>query len=147
MTDVAGPRAVIDTNVLISAALNAGGLPMRVVSHVVGSGALLVSDATLQELTSRLARPKFDRYLTADERSRFVEFARARAERVRVTASVSDSDDPDNNALLALALDGRADAFVTGDKRHLLPLHPWRGIPVVTPREFAERTGLARSGA
>ncbi len=32
------------------------------------------------------------------------------------------------------------DIIVTGDRAHLLPRKHFRGIPIVTPREFVERS-------
>jgi predicted nucleic acid-binding protein len=42
---------------------------------------------------------------------------------------------PKDDMVLALALGGRADVIVSGDK-DLLSLSPHRGIPILTPREF-----------
>ncbi len=137
------PRCVIDTNVVISAVLKPESLPARVVAYAFGEGALLVSDALLGELRTRLARPKFDRYVSAADREQLVALLARRGTRTAVTTVVTDSPDPDDNAVLALALDGRADVIVTGDRKHLLPLHPYRGIPVLSPRDFAERVGVA----
>jgi predicted nucleic acid-binding protein len=39
---------------------------------------------------------------------------------------------------LELAVDGRADLILTGDQ-DLLALHPFRGIPILTPGEFLAR--------
>ena len=47
-------------------------------------------------------------------------------------------DDPDDEAILACAVDGLADLIVSGD-RHLLDLIEFRGIPIVTVRTFLER--------
>ena len=133
---------MVDTNVLISAALSAQGLPNRVVAYVVERGQLLCSDATLHELDTRLKRPKFERYLSAERRERYVAFIQDHSEPVTVETVVTDSPDPDDNPFLALALDGKADYIVSGDKKHLLPLHPYRGIPVLSPREFAREVGI-----
>jgi predicted nucleic acid-binding protein len=46
--------------------------------------------------------------------------------------------DPRDNQFLALALAAEADIVVSSDE-DLLVLHPWRGIPVVTPVEFLSR--------
>lgn len=135
-------RCVVDTNVFISAALNAGSLPNRVVTHVIEEGLLLLSEATIIELRTRLALPKFDPYQSAEKRRRFGAFIESQGERVKVDSVVTDSSDPADNPFLALALDGNADYIVTGDKKHLLPLHPYRGIPVLSPRTFAEAVGL-----
>ncbi len=137
------PRCVLDTNVVISAVLRPDGLPNRVVAHALEHGTVLVSEVLLDELRSRLARPKFDRYVSVPDRERIVSLFARRGTHVLVSAVVTDSSDPDDNAVLALALDGRADVIVSGDRKHVLPLHPYRGIPVLSPREFATRVGLA----
>ena len=42
-----------------------------------------------------------------------------------------------DNAVLATALDGRAEYIVTGDAKHLLPLGSIKSCRIVTPRQFA----------
>lgn len=46
--------------------------------------------------------------------------------------------DPTDSVVLEAALAGRADAIVTGDRHHLLPLKRIRDIPIMTPRAFLE---------
>jgi len=41
-----------------------------------------------------------------------------------------------DNRFLECAVAGRADLIVTGDRKHLLPLGAFRGIPIVSPAEF-----------
>ena len=43
--------------------------------------------------------------------------------------------DPKDNQFLELAVNGQADFIVTGDE-DLLVLHPFRAIPILTPRDF-----------
>jgi predicted nucleic acid-binding protein len=43
---------------------------------------------------------------------------------------------PADTAVLQAAVEGRATHIVTGDKKHLLPLKTYQGIPIVTPRDF-----------
>ena len=136
-------RVVLDTNVVISAVLNPSGLPNRVVRYAFEHGIVLVSEALLDELRTRIMRPTFDRYVSVPDRERIVALLARRGERVAVTSVVTESTDPDDNAVLALALDGQADLVVSGDHKHLLPLHPFRGIAVVTPREAATRFNVA----
>lgn len=135
-------RCVLDTNVLISALISPSGLPSRVLERAFRDNRLLTSADALDELDTRLRRPKFDRYLLPGAAARFVDLVASQAERVTVASAVTDCPDPDDNHVLALALDGRADVIVTGDKRHLLPLHPYRGVDVLTPAAFAARIGL-----
>ena len=42
---------------------------------------------------------------------------------------------PDNKILEA-AMEGKVDFIVTGDKKHLLPLKEFKGIPIITPEQF-----------
>ena len=57
-------RLVVDTNVLISAALGNLSPPRRVLDAVHNAGGvLLFSDETFREVHSRLLKPKFDRYV------------------------------------------------------------------------------------
>ena len=59
---------------------------------------------------------------------------------------VTDSADPEDDRVLDLALACEA-AILVSDDHHLLDLSPWRGIPIVTAREFASRTDAMRRAA
>jgi putative PIN family toxin of toxin-antitoxin system len=65
-------RVVLDTNVLISAALSPLGKPFACLSWVLDHAALLTSRELLEELETRLARPKFDKYIDDARRRAFV---------------------------------------------------------------------------
>ncbi len=52
-------------------------------------------------------------------------------------------DDPDDDAILATAVFGRADVIVSGD-RHLLSLKEHDGIPIVRPIDFLRMMGSER---
>lgn len=43
---------------------------------------------------------------------------------------------PSDNRVLECPVAGRADSVVTGDRKHLLSLGSYRGIPIVSPRHF-----------
>ena len=51
--------------------------------------------------------------------------------------TVADCIDPDDNRILECALESHAQSIVTGDN-HLLKLRPYRGICIVTPKQFLE---------
>jgi uncharacterized protein len=59
---------------------------------------------------------------------------------IRVSVTVTDSRDPKDNMYLELALAGGAACLVSGD-RHLLALHPFRGIPILRPNDFLAQFG------
>ena len=56
---------------------------------------------------------------------------------------VSDCADYEDNGILELALASSADLIVSDDT-DLTSLSPWRGIPVLRPREFTGRVDAAR---
>ena len=77
-------RAVIDTNVLVSAVLLPGSIPRQAVDLATEAGKLLLSEATLAELDEVLRRPKFDQYLPEKLRIEFLVGLVNRAEIVEV---------------------------------------------------------------
>lgn len=50
-------------------------------------------------------------------------------------------NDPADNHILACAVSGKADIIVSGDKRHLLPLKEYEGIPIIRPVNFLRMLG------
>ncbi len=129
------PRVVVDTNALVSRLLLPGAMPSQAVRKAVDEADLLVSDETLDELVDVLSRPKFDRYVTVEERQKFVRFLGCIAERVSVIHPIRACRDPDDDKFLALAVSGDAEVIVTGDS-DLLVLHPFRGIAIRTPASY-----------
>jgi uncharacterized protein len=65
-------RVVLDTNVLISALLSPLGTPFACVDWVLDNAILIVSRELLEELETRLARPKFTKYVDDARRRSFV---------------------------------------------------------------------------
>jgi putative PIN family toxin of toxin-antitoxin system len=131
-------RWVLDTNVLISRLLMPGGVAARAVDRALVEGVLLVSDATLAELVDVLARPKFDRYVSIADRQRFIHLLGGVARRVPITHQLTICRDPRDDMFLHVALNGEADAIVTGDA-DLLVLHPFHGIDILSPADFLAR--------
>lgn len=68
----------------------------------------------------------------------FLALLQKRLKPTLVKSVVDASPDPDDNFLLALALDGQADYLVTGDKSHLLFLKEFNGIPIIRLDTFLE---------
>ncbi len=126
-------RTVIDTGVVVSAVLLPRSVPRQAVDAAVTRGKLLVSEATVAELDEVLRRPKFDRYVSAEERLEFLAALVQAAEKVEVTALITDCRDRDDNKFLELAVSGLASQVVTGDV-DLLVLHPFQGIAILTPQ-------------
>ena len=131
-------RIVADTNLLVSRLLLSQSLPAQVVRKAVEEGQLLVSDATLGELADVLSRAKFDPYVSLEDRQDFIRVLNRVAERIIVTAPIKACRDPKDDKFLEVALNGEANLILTGD-RDLLALHPFRGVDILSPREYLER--------
>lgn len=128
-------RVVFDTSTLVSAALRVHSIPACALAKALGEYQLCSSEATLQELTTVLLRPKFDRYLARPEREAFVALMNRVTVLWTVQERVSDCRDPSDNKFLALAIACQAEHLISSDE-DLLTLNPYRGIPIVTPRDF-----------
>jgi putative PIN family toxin of toxin-antitoxin system len=98
---------------------------------------LLVSEATALELTSVLLREKFDRYLERAKREAFLAIFLRQTTLIPITESIVACRDPKDDKFLEVAVNGHATLIVSGDQ-DLLALHPFRGIGIVTPREFLD---------
>jgi putative PIN family toxin of toxin-antitoxin system len=131
-------RIVADTNVLISRLLLPSSIPGQAVRKAVDTGILLVSEATMNELADVLARSKFDRYITLEDRQQFLRLLGRLAEFVPIVYPVRECRDPKDDKFLEVALNGRADLILTGDA-DLLALHPWQGIAILSPRAYLKR--------
>ena len=131
----AKPRFVFDTNAIISAALLKRSVSRKAFDKALDEGELLVSAETVDELNQVLGRADFTKYVTEDERLEFLAVLLREATFVEVTVHVGECRDPSDNKFLELAVSGAAACIVSGDQ-DLLVLHPFRGIPIVTPRGF-----------
>ena len=133
----AKPRLVFDTNAIISAALLKRSVSRRAFDKALNEGELLTSAETVDELHQVLGRADFVKYVTEDERMEFLAVLLREATVIEVTAYVGECRDPRDNKFLELAISGGAVCIVSGDQ-DLLVLHPFRSIPIVTPRGFLD---------
>ena len=129
-------RVVVDTNVLISAALRPHGAPRAVVDAIrTASGSLLFSDETFEELRTRIHRPKFDRYVSREDRAVYVAQLDAVAEWVSIVGAKLGCRNPEDDKLLETGLMGNASCIVTGDE-DLLSMSPFQDIPLMKPADL-----------
>jgi uncharacterized protein len=131
-------RAVVDVNVLISAALSARGPSAEILrGSRDGAFELVVSELLIAELSRALAYPKVRKRIPTEKADAFISWVRAHgtlAEDPSDPAPVR-SPDPNDDYLLALAISRRA-FLVTGDQ-HLLGLRD--DLPILTPAEFVTK--------
>jgi len=125
-------RFVLDTNVLVSAALFRQSKPAQVFRTVLDSGNVLVSVETLEELRNVLNRKKFDRYISLEDKRDFLAVLVRRSSLIEPTLRITACRDPKDNQILELAVSGQADFVITGDN-DLLVLNPFQNIQILTP--------------
>ena len=130
-------RFVLDTNVLVSAVLLVDSVPRQAFDKALDEGKILISVPTLLELAEVLKRKKLNKYLLEEERMRFLVALLKEAELVRVTEEVTDCRDDKDNKFLELAICAKASCIVSDDE-DLLVLNPFRGIPILKPKEFLD---------
>ena len=96
---------------------------------------MLFSDATFDELRTRLLRSKFDRYVDREGRAVYLAQLEAVSEWVPIAGAKLGCRDPDDDKLPETALMGVADCLVTGDG-DLLEMSPFQNIPILSPTGF-----------
>lgn len=128
-------RLVLDTNVLVSRLLVPQTVPAKAVDKALVEGQPIASDATLEELAEVLARPKFDPYVSINERQEFLRLLGRVVEIVPIIHRIQACRDPRDDRFLELAINGEAEFIVSGDD-DLLALNPFRGIPIMRPSEY-----------
>jgi uncharacterized protein len=131
-------RVVVDTNVLISAALKADSAPRYAVRWVQRQGIFLKSLATEDELRRTIAKPRLVPLLRDLDFVDQLFDLLGRAELVPAVGDVRACRDPDDDKFLDLAVHGRADVIVSGDAA-LLECNPLRNIPIIPPSAFVQR--------
>jgi len=132
-------RAVLDVNVLISALISPSGVPAQILDAWRAERSLvLISEPIVAELQQVVAQPQLrNRYgLTSSRVERLVRGLRQFALMTPGELDVRGvARDPDDDKLLACAVEGAADYLVTGDQA-LLELREHQGVQIVSPPEF-----------
>lgn len=137
MTSLKTPRVVIDTNIFISGFLF-GGNPGTILKLFRSQKILLIISPEIEhELLIKLETFGLSGMLLGELKDLIDE----RAMRVVPRATARISRDLLDDMFLSAAAEAHADAIITGDK-DLLSLHSYRGIPIVTPRQFLENLRL-----
>lgn len=126
-------RAVLDTNIFISAVLG-GRLGIIIDEWKAGKFKLIVTDAIAREYLDVINRPKFnipqaEIIAVSDYLLQLGEFVTS-AEEIHIIVA-----DPTDNKFLEAATAGQVNFIVSGDN-HLLELKSFREIPIITAKEF-----------
>ena len=126
-------KAVLDTNVFISALFWTGS-PHNVLEKTLEGGFILViSGAILEEIEERLLN-KFK--FPVEDILSFLEIIVLNSHIVEPNIKLEAvPQDPNDNKIIECAVSGNADYIVTGDK-DILNLKEFRGIKIITSNHF-----------
>ena len=129
-------KIVLDTNILVSA-FAVGGKPAQVLDLIVNRA---VGGVTSERLMGELMRILKTKFAFSEQQLRQVrKIIRSPFVFVRTTINLpAISRDPDDNHVLAVAQEAKADFIVSGDK-DLLVLKEHSSIPIVTASDFLEK--------
>jgi putative PIN family toxin of toxin-antitoxin system len=130
-------RLVIDTNVIVSAALKPAGLQRTVVLLAITKPARwYVSRPIREEYSEVLARPELK--IRKGLRQQLFQLIKNHSYTVTPTRRVEVAGDPDDNRFLECADAARTDFLVTGNLRHFPRF--WKKTKIITTREFISLT-------
>lgn len=126
-------RLVIDTNVLISAAIKPAGLQRTVLLLAITKPARwYVSRLILEEYREVLRRPELR--IRKGLQLQLLQLIKNKSHVVAKTPHLEVTHDQDDNIFLECAEAARADYLVTGNQKHFPRF--WKKTKVITPREF-----------
>lgn len=126
-------RLVLDTNIIVSAALKPTGLQRTVLLLALTRPArLYASPPIFAEYRTVLSRPEFQ--IRKSIRLQFLQLIERNARFVTPPLRLQITSDPDDNMFLECADAARADYLITGNLRHF-PQY-WKRTKVIASREF-----------
>src|SRR6266436_634676 len=126
-------RLVLDTDIVVSAALKPDGLQRTVFLLAITKPArLYVTDAIVAEYREVLARPELK--IRRGLRQQLLDLVKNHAQIVKPSRPLRVAKDPDDDKFLECADAARADYLVTGNQRHFPKF--WMKTKVITSREF-----------
>ena len=89
-------------------------MPGKALIWALQNGTILMSTA-FEELADVLGRPRFDSYISYQEREEFLMALLDASELVEVVDQIQVCQDPKDDKILELAVSDKADYIVTGD--------------------------------
>lgn len=133
-------KVVFDTSCLISAAIRPDSIPDEAVKLALATCQICTNVDALEELSEVLQRTRFNSYVSLDSRMAFFKALCLDSQLFTLNESVLREvkgicRDPNDDFILALALFAQVDVIVSSD-HDLLTLHPWNGIPILSPAQF-----------
>ncbi len=128
-------RLVVDTDIVVSAALKPDGLQRTVfILAIAKPPTLYVTHEILVEYRNVLARR--ERKIRQGLRQQLLQLSKNRGQLVRPTRTIQVAKDVDDNKFLECADSAGADYLITGNTRHFPRF--WKKTKIITSREFMD---------
>jgi uncharacterized protein len=128
-------RLVVDTNIMVSAALKPNGLQRTVrVLAITKPARLYVTEEIIAEYRDVLSRAELK--IRRGLRQQLLRLIQNHAHQVKPLRPLQVTSDPDDNKFLECTDAARADYLVTGNQRHFPKF--WKKTTVITSREFMD---------
>jgi len=126
-------RLVLDTNILVSAALKPDSLQHTIfLLTLTKSIRLYVSQPVLDEYAEVLGRPKLG--IRRGVRLQMLQLIRNHSHMVAPTRALNVTSDPDDNIFLECAEAARTDYLLTGNRKHFPAF--WKSTKVISSNDF-----------
>jgi putative PIN family toxin of toxin-antitoxin system len=126
-------RLVIDTNVLVSAALKPEDLQRTTFLLAITKPArLYVTAPVLMEYADVLSRPELG--IRKVLRLQLLQLIKNRSHIVEPSRHLEVTSDPEDNVFVECADAARADYLITGNQKHFPAF--WKSTKIITSREF-----------
>jgi len=127
-------KSVLDTNVLVSGLLTPFGTSGEIV-RIVSAGKLVLQydSRILLEYTDVLYRPKFK--FNKEQIDLLLDYIKKNGQLVPTLPLKQSLPDSDDEPFLEVAIGGRAECLITGNKIHY-PVQFREGINILSPSEF-----------
>ena len=128
-------RLVLDTNVIVSAALKAESLQRTTFLLAITKPArFYVSASILEEYSDVLSRPELR--IRKGIRLQLLQLIKNHSHVVMPSRRLGIASDPDDNIFLECADKGGADYLITGNQKHFPPF--WKKTKIITCRQFID---------
>lgn len=127
-------KLIIDTNLWVSFLIS--NSHRKLDTLLIGNKIIfLFSEALLAEIKQTISKPRLKKYFLENAFGEMMEVFEPYIELIEVRSTVNVCRDPDDNFLLALAKDGKANYLLTGDE-DLLILKNFGKTSIVTIASF-----------
>ncbi len=126
-------RVVIDTNVIVSGLINPHGSPARIVNMLLSQEiTILFDNRILEEYSDVLSRKEFD--FSKEIIQAIMEYIKTNGEFIPALLAKIKFADIGDKPFYEVALTGKADYLITGNKKHFPQSK--KEIKIVSPERF-----------